>query len=173
MRSWMRVTTVRSGHVLRVSLYSILETPRSLRIFLGYLTLKRLSWFFGLVQNHPQNCPVKQGYVGYFRGYFWFQGYLILSRLSNPNNLQRFFGFWHVSKSVWIHLGYVSMRACVVFGGSSRGVPPSAVPPYDYSSQTALTPTNSYGWPLRSCPARLHRETPKIREFCAGNLVAF
>ena len=42
--------------------------------------------------------------------------------------------FWYVSKPVWIRIGYVSIRAWVVFGSGSRGVPPSAVPPYDFSS---------------------------------------
>ena len=37
--------------------------------------------------------------------------------------------FWYVSKPAWIHLGYVSMRACVVFGSGSRGVPPSTAAP--------------------------------------------
>ena len=32
--------------------------------------------------------------------------------------------FWYVSKPVWIHLRYVSMRGCVAFGSGSRGVPP-------------------------------------------------
>ena len=43
--------------------------------------------------------------------------------------------FGYVSKPVWIHLRYVSMRACVVFGSGCQGVPPysGAPPPYDYS----------------------------------------
>ena len=42
--------------------------------------------------------------------------------------------FWYVSKPVWIHLRYVSIRTCVVFGSGSRTIPRlRGIPPYDYS----------------------------------------
>ena len=35
-----------------------------------FFNLNRLFWFFGLFKITSQTCPVKQGYIGHFQGYF-------------------------------------------------------------------------------------------------------